>query len=183
MITPEKAWKKDKRWSDKFLPEMKSICGTYLIGEASLDEDAERNTDLVVLKLDAVRIACRVRKFSYSQKNGYRNQITIRSGRPSGTKTELTKMIEGWGDYMLYGFASEDESGLHAWVLCDLKPLRLFIFRHMASRRNAPPHHYPWQRQKNHDRSSDFVAIDIDDLPAEVVVAISHPWRHESIAS
>ena len=31
-------WKTDKRWSDKFLPEIKSILGMRLIGEASVEE-------------------------------------------------------------------------------------------------------------------------------------------------
>ena len=49
-------WKNDKRWSDRFLPEIKGIIGTHLITEPPYEEDAERNTDLMVLRLDAIRI-------------------------------------------------------------------------------------------------------------------------------
>ena len=59
-------------------------------------EDAERNTDLIVLKLDAVRIACRVRNHEYITRYG--DEFTIRAERPSGVKTELAKIIDGWGD-------------------------------------------------------------------------------------
>ena len=57
-------WKNDKRWSDRFLPEIKGIIGTHLITEPPYEEDAERNTDLMVLRL-AIRIGCRVRKFKF----------------------------------------------------------------------------------------------------------------------
>ena len=49
-------WKTDKRWSDRFLPEIKGIIGAHLITEPPFEEDAERNTDLMVLRLDAIRI-------------------------------------------------------------------------------------------------------------------------------
>ena len=112
-------WKNDKRWSDRFLPEIKGIIGTHLITEPPYEEDAERNTDLMVLRLDAIRIGCRVRKFKFSE--AYPNEFTIRTVRPSGAQTELGKIIEGWGDYFFYGFADAQESGLFSWALCDLK--------------------------------------------------------------
>ena len=98
-------WQKDKRWSDRFLPEIKRILGEHLISEPPIEEDAERNTDLMVLRLDAVRIGCRVRKYEYLKQYG--DEFTIRAGRPTGAKTELTKIIEGWGNYFFYGFSDE----------------------------------------------------------------------------
>jgi hypothetical protein len=103
-------WQADKRWSDKFLRDIKRILGEHLIGEPPMEEDAERNTDLIVLRMDAVRIGCRVRKHKY--RDSYQDEFTIRAGRPSGVKTELAKIIEGWGDYFFYGFSNEDETGL-----------------------------------------------------------------------
>ncbi len=120
-------WEKDKRWSDIFLLEIKQILGSQLIGEPPVEEDQKRNTDLIVLKMDSVRIACRVRRFKYH--NRYSDEITIRAGRPSGIKTELTKIIEGWGDYFFYGFADDSEEKLVAWRLCDLKVFRLWFNR------------------------------------------------------
>ena len=110
-------WQEQKRWSDAYLPEIKQVLGLYLIGEAPREEDEERNTDLIVLRLDAVRIACRVRKHEYALR--YPDEFTIRAGLPSGMKTELTKIVEGWGNYFLYGFATADESALCAWTLAD----------------------------------------------------------------
>jgi len=165
-------WQKDKKWSDRFLDEIKRILGHYLIGEPPQEEDAERNTDLVVLKMEAVRIGCRVRR--YWTKGGkptsfldkYADEFTIRSGRPTGIKTELTKIIEGWGDYFLYGFADEEETQLAAWILGDLKAFRLWHSQQIC--RNSGV--VPGVKQNNVDGSSCFRAYKIQDLPPEFIV-------------
>jgi hypothetical protein len=146
-----------RKWSDRFLPEMKRIIGEHLIGAAPVDEDQERCTDLIVLKLDAVRIACRVRKYIYMAPYGH--QFTIRQKVAGGYKTELTKIIEGWGDYMLYAFAAEDEVGLAKWTLGSLNALRIHIARQLAQKR------VPWLNKSNGDGDSDFAVFNINDVP------------------
>jgi hypothetical protein len=153
-------WKESKNWSDAFLPEMKRIIGEHLIGEAPIDEDQERCTDLIVLKLDAVRIACRVRKNKYMSMYG--DEVTIRRKVPSGCKTELTKIIEGWGDFMLYGFASEDDTRLEKWTLGDLKAMRIYIARELAAKR------VPWKNRSNGAGESDFAVFKIGAIPGFV---------------
>lgn len=165
-------WEVDKRWSDRFLPEIKQILGLYLIGEPAPEEDQERNTDLVVLKMEAVRIACRVRKAEYFDR--YPNEFTIRAGRPSGVKTELTKVVEGWGDYFFYGFATADESSLRSWFLGRLNVFRLWYNGELIRGRR------PGQRQKNRDGSSDFLAFDRSNLPRNFTVA---EWRESRKAA
>lgn len=160
-----KDWKKDKRWSDRFLPEIKAILGVHLIGEPPVEEDAERNTDLIVLKMEAVRIACRVRKYAYYAR--YPFEFTIRASRPSGSKTELTKVVEGWGDFMFYGFSDEAEVHLEAWSLCDLKVFRLWFNRYLAGHAGVCPGHH----KTNRDKSSSFFAYDIRELPDDFVRA------------
>lgn len=164
-------WQADKERSDRYLPEIKQILGLHLIGAAPVEDDQERNTDLIVLKLDAVRIGCRVRNAErYLSKYGY--EFTVRAGRPNGTKTELTKIIEGWGDYFFYGFGSED-GHLVRWMLGDL---RLFRWWHSdCLRRNRGQ--VPGKHQRNGDGSSDFRAYEIASLPPQFVVASSHELR------
>ena len=161
-------WKFDKRWSDRFLPEIKSILGLHLIGEPPLAEDAERNTDLMVLKMEAVRIGCRVRRFKDAHLYG--DEFTIRAGRPSGIKTELTKIIEGWGDYFFYGFCNQDETSFHVWTLADLKVFRRWYMAQLFA--NAPGKS-PGFKGKNVDGSSFFYAFRFDALPSEFIVASS----------
>jgi len=145
-----KDWEKDKRWTDALLPQVKSILGRHLIGDAPLEEDAERNTDLIVLRLDAVRIACRIRTYEYYLR--YPDEFTIRAGRPSGIKTELTKIIEGWGNYFFYGFASADKAYLVKWTLGDLNAFRIYFNRYLYANGGR----MPGILKENFDGSSDF---------------------------
>ena len=158
-------WREDKKWSDRFLSQIKRILGEHLIGEPRPEEDQERNTDLIVLTMNAVRIGCRVRKHKYHARYG--GEFTIRASRPSGMKTELTKVIEGWGDYFFYGFSDEAEELLMAWALCDMKVFRLWFMRHLAGNDGA----MPGSSQKNTDGSSGFYAFRYADLPSEFIVA------------
>jgi len=161
-------WKNDKRWSDRFLPEIKQILGLHLIGEPPIEEDQERNTDLIVLKMDAVRIGCRMRRNEYLKK--YPNDFTMRAGRPSGAKTELTKIIEGWGDYFFYGFANEDDSLIAHWILGDLKVFRRWFVFEICKRKGS----IPGVKKENGDNSSVFMVFSINDLPCEFFVATNN---------
>ncbi len=157
------SWEQDKRWSDRFLPEIKRHLGEHLIGEPPFEEDQKRNTDLIVLRMDAVRIACRIRKFSYWPK--YPDEFTLRESRPNGAETELGKVIKGWGDYIFYGFADEAEKKLHAWFLGDLKVFRGWWAKEQWAGRK------PGFSQQNGDGSSGFRAFARQALPPEFVVA------------
>jgi hypothetical protein len=157
---------KDKRFTDIFLPEIKAILGQQLIGSAPIEDDRQRNTDLIVLKMDSVRIACRLRRADrYLAKYG--NQFTIRVGRPTGIKTELTKIIEGWGDYFFYAFGDEQTQALAKWTLADLKVFRGAFARRLVERNPLPP------LLHNGDNSSTFYAFKWSDYPADLVVASS----------
>jgi len=149
------SWIKDKQWSDIFLPEIKRILGEHLISEPPIEEDQERNTDLMVLKLDAVRIGCRVRRHKHLHRYG--GEFTIRAGRPSGAKTELTKIVEGWGQYFFYGFSNKKETCLEKWTLIDLNAFRLMLMRYMSANGGK----IPGLPQNNQDDSSDFLAFQI----------------------
>lgn len=160
-------WEADKRWSDKFLSEIKSILGLHLIGEPPKEEDAEHNTDLIVLTMAPVRIGCRVRKHEYVARYG--DEFTIRAGRPSGAKTELAKIVEGWGDYFFYGFADAKEKALCRWLLGDMNVFRGWFARQLVENKGRAP----GQHKDNHDNSSHFRAFRVADMPVGFVVARS----------
>lgn len=111
-----------RAWSDKFIPEIKQIVGPHLLDISSFEVDANEATDLIVFKSRDVRVAARVR--SHGLKDEYLWQFTIRSKVRSGGKTELAKMIEGWGDLMLYAHAAKDDTHLDRWFLIDLAAWR-----------------------------------------------------------
>jgi len=156
-------WQESKKWSDKFLPEMKAILGQVLIGEPPIEEDQERNTDLIVLRMDAVRIGCRVRRHKYLA--DYGDEFTIRAGRPSGAKTELTKIIEGWGDYFLYAICDEAEESLVSWVVGDLKAFRIWHSKMLVIGGGK----IPGAGKTNKDNSSCFHAYKWASIPNFVV--------------
>lgn len=155
----------DKKWSDQFLPHIKRILGEVLICEPPIEEDQERNTDLITLKMSSVRVGCRVRKAQYFER--YSDQFTIRAGRPSGAKTELTKIIEGWGDFFMYGFASQENASLQAWGIGDLKVFRIWFMRAIVKRKGLPP----GLIKNNNDNSSNFLAFKWHELPGEFLVS------------
>lgn len=154
----------NKRWSDKFIPYIADAIGRVLIVPAPFEEDAQRNTDLVVLRMDSVRIGCRVRRHEYF--NNYSDEFTIRASLPSGTKTELTKIIEGWGDFFFYGFSNADETGLEKWTLADFNVFRLWFNRHLFSNKGQ----LPGKPRTNNDKSSDFMVFKWEDLPGDFIV-------------
>lgn len=163
-------WKQDKRWSDKFLPPIKRILGEHLIAEPPVEEDQFRNSDLMVLNLNSIRVGCRVRRHSYLERYG--SQFTIRAERGSGSKTELQKIVEGWGDYLFYGFSNESETDICRWVLVDLYALRWHLFRHFRGDKHL---------MSNHDGSSRFAAINWS--PSDDFVFACDQTNRQAVAS
>lgn len=156
---------RDYEWGRQFLPEVRAILGSYLIAEAPFNEDAQRATDLIVLRLEAVRIAVRIRRGEHEVLYG--DEFTLRASRPSGAETELAKVIAGWGDYMFYGFGHGD-GRLGAWVLGDLRVFRLW---HASRMVRLPANQFPGKAIPNRDGSSVFHAFQINELPASFTVA------------
>ena len=154
-------YEEDKRQSDLYVPEIKSILGRYLVGVATTEQDQHEATDLIVLKVRQLRVACRVRNEKYLAKYG--KQFTIRSERLlSGNKTELEKIKEGWGDWFFYGFG--DKVRLLQWFIGDLR-----IFRQWLS----TPFGKPLAKKRNHDFTSDFQAFELEKMPAEFLIGAS----------
>lgn len=149
-------------WSDDHMQTVKAICGVHLIGTAALDEDQAHNTDLQVLAVRGLRIAVRVRRIDYARHTG---QFTLRCIRPRGAKTELRKVLEGWGDFVFYGFEGAGLGGIGGWILGDLEVFRMWWAADL-------PHQY--EVKFNADGSSAFAIFRLQDLPPEFLVASGH---------
>jgi hypothetical protein len=162
-------WQADKVWSDRFLPEIKSILGRVLIDVAEPADDAQRNTDLITLTMrGGLRIACRVRKHRYLAT--YADEFTIRCTRPSGTETEIDKLLAGWGDYLFYGVANAEETALAAWFIGDLH-----VFREWFAWYRRTVHDWPGEIRENHDGSSKFIVFSVNDVDRRFVLARKDP--------
>ena len=158
-------WKQNKNWSDKYLTQIKRILGEHFIGEPPIKEDIHRNTDLMVLNMTGLRFGCRVRKEKYYE--NYKDEFTLRCKVYNGGKTELTKIIEGWGDYFFYGFANE--SCVFHWKIGDMKEFRLWFSRRLAKNNGR----VPGELRSNHDKSSDFMVFRWPELPPKFIYAQS----------
>jgi hypothetical protein len=155
----------DYYWQGRFIPEIKRLCADYLIEEAPVEEDRRHNTDLSVLRLDPIRVACRIRRFDYLSR--YSDEFTIRSARPTGAvQTDLQKVLSGWGDYLFYGFAKQDDTGLAAWLLGDLKVFRLWHNQQLAKGKGRHP-----GKLKTNDDGTKFLVYSIAELPLNFVVS------------
>lgn len=154
----------DFDWQTTLMPYVKQACAPYVIHEAPAEEDIKRNTDLA---LYPSRISVRIRRYADMFKKNYANEFTIRSNRPSGAETELSKIISGWGDYTFYGFANADCTGLAAWMLGDLNVFRRWFMYQMAKNNGA----LPGIEQPNPDGSSLFRVFTISELPDNFVIA------------
>lgn len=123
----------NRNWSDRFLPQIKQLVGGYLLETAADPFDHFQATDLMMLDARDMRVAARVRRPGYAQR--YPHQFTIRSAVASGAQTELSKIVNGNGDWMFYGHSNAAQTGIDAWWLIDLKAFRAALIRH---RMNAP---------------------------------------------
>ena len=159
------SWQAGKRASDVYMPYVKQILGLHLIDEAPVEEDQQRNTDLTVLTLGAIRVDVRIRSYEKYYAD-YPTEFTIRAILPSGTKTELAKIIEGWGDYMFYGFGVPETKKVPAWYLLRLNVFRAYYTDYIRDNCGAEP----GQLLHNGDGSK-FRAYDIRELPDRLICA------------
>lgn len=150
----------DRKWSDRFIPQIKALIGPFLLQESEPEVDMKQATDLVILKADDVAIACRVRRHGYADK--YPDQFTVRAHRDSGARTELSKIMNGWADLMFYGHASEDETMIDKWML-----LNMDQFRDDCKNRRGE---VVWQRKDNGD-GTQFIAFDANSFDPKIMVA------------
>lgn len=165
-------WHNDKHWSDRFMPVIKAILGRHLFTESPAEEDARRNTDLVTLRMDPIRVAVRIRRPEFAQ---YADEFTIRCQRPYDQKSELRKILEGWGDCFFYGISAPNETDLHCWALCDLRVFRDWWHQNIV---RSQPFVMPGIVHENVDGSSTFRVFRFCDLPPAFVIACRRPGEN-----
>lgn len=158
-----KKYEDERSYASKFEREIRILLADYFVKAAPEGIDRKEATDLMLFEVKPIRVACRVRRFRYFEQ--FRDEFTIRSGKPNGTPTELGKIVAGWGDYLFYGFADEEDAHLRFATLIDLKEFRLAYNGHlavMASEGTAP---LSIVEKGNRDGSSRFKIFRYDEFP------------------
>lgn len=140
------------------------------------EEDMKRNTDLSFdLYAYRFRIGCRIRRCFYFC-GQYKNEFTLRSHRFSGRKTELAKIVDGFGDLFFYGFAGVNVAAsptatptpttLRHWFLASLG-----VFRRWRLHEIARTGKEPGISKQNHDASSCFRVYSLTEMPPDFIIA------------
>lgn len=111
-------------------------------------------------------IAARVRKYQYA--NSFPYEFTVRARLDNGMKTELQKLVDGWGDWMFYAFANAEESGFARWWLIDLHAWRAALIRDRGS---------IVKKELSNGDGTHFVAFNLLSFPVDppILVDSSHP--------
>ena len=112
-----------------------------------------------------LRVAARVRCPGYTDRHPY--EFTIRSRVPSGAETELSKIVNGHGDWLFYGHANASGDGFDIWWLIDLKAFRAALVRrgshecrlHCGDRKNPDGTWFKW--------------FDVRSFPAEPALVVA----------
>lgn len=159
------SYEQDRRWSDGYIEQMKQVIGPHLLDTSSFEQDAQQAMDLIVLRVKDKRIACRIRRPGYFRR--YPNEFTVRLHRDSGAETEMSKIINGFGDWMLYAHASSNNpnDGFAGWMLIDLNAFRAQLIKYRK-------HIHPKQHS-NHDGTG-FLAFDVAQFQPEPPLLIGH---------
>jgi hypothetical protein len=165
-----KTYAEQRDWADRYVDTFRQIVGPYLLCPSTLEQDQLQATDLVVLTGRNMTIACRVRDPKYRDSNAH--EFTIRNTLPSGTKTEMCKIVDGWADWMVYGFATGQGIEINPWYLINLKHFRIHWFNHWNQRelhdrraKNRDGTGLQWVEQWNDDGSS-FLAFEVSSFSA-----------------
>ena len=89
-------------------------------------EDMFGETDFVADEThDKPRLEVAARLRSDGYRDSYCCSLLLRTGRPSGRKTEMQKLLEGHGHYYFYGFRN-DARNITAWLLFNLDKARAY---------------------------------------------------------
>jgi len=147
---------KDFDIETRFTRQIKAILGNYFFRKEVV-ADLHEGTDFLVYEAGRVRVAVRLRRYSYWKNPRFRDEFTIRHSRPSGIKTEIHKIREGLVDYMLYGFIDEQEQRIIGYFISNLAIFRV-----------CDPE--PLMVNENSDGSSQFAVYGISQFPDDFIL-------------
>lgn len=175
------SYQEDRCWSDQFIPDIQRKVGPHLLVAAPFEIDAHQATDLIVLRARDMMVAARIRRPGYADR--YLYEFTIRSRRESGVKTELAKLLAGFGDWLFYGHAARDTATVEYWMLIDLAVWRETLLR----RGYAPSGWRGLAVGKSNGDGTHFFAFDVRRFPEHILIAshLNRPTperRPESLA-
>lgn len=164
------SYRNDRDWSDALIPQMTAILTPWMpylaeIVIAPADQDNKEATDFII-SLKGSTIAARIRRPDCKFRD-----LTIRSRRDNGMKTELAKIREGYASRYFYAWTDSNFT-IIAWMLLDIDKARV---AGLFDRR--------WPEIRNRDRETglpdgtSFISIPVSALYQVKCVIASHKVR------
>jgi len=146
-------FKTDYTWQETHIERAKAIIKENL-GRLATIEIAPDELDMhevcdAVFRIAEGMVAVRLRRAHYLEKF---QDVTFRSYRESGMKTELAKIREGFARWYLFGWIDEDDGSVFTWLILDMDRVR------KSGLLNSP------EETINFDRETRFVHIGINQL-------------------
>lgn len=153
----------DRAWADSYESQAIAILRTLIahlaVIEVASDEiDKKQATDFQI-RLTGGTVAVRLRR---SDPKWALRDMTIRSRRANGIKTELAKIKEGYAYRYLYGRVN-DEGIISEWILVDLDKVR-----------STGLLDKPREEKSNKDGKTYFITITIKELEDVGCLIASH---------
>ncbi len=189
MNDKQKTYIKQRKKSDNTLDSSKSLIIDILnidvndgwtIENTNFYEDTTKCADLKLYNdSECYMFGHRMRLGQYYLEK-YPGDMTIRYSNPHGHKTEYIKIMEGTGQYNLYGFFVNGV--IRRWILISLINLRKVHFFNEKTGLHEPKDIIKSEIKKNvNDWDNEFMAYDMvsikkydDTIPAEERIIVAH---------
>jgi hypothetical protein len=113
------------RWQSQFADQVVRIIAPYLITVSRPHVDKNENGDFEIVFPRNGTVGCRLRTPDCERFVG---DVTFRARSKNGGKTEMTKIVEGYGDFFFYGHVNKQNTIWH-WYLLDYTKLRAIFIR------------------------------------------------------
>lgn len=136
--TKLRSFNTDRKFEAKLEQNILRILANTFI-KKDIQCDLAEGTDFLVYRINPFRVAVRIRRNKFFLNPIYREQFTIRWERPSGAITEINKIRNKLVDYLLYGFANQEENNIIHWFIGDLKIFNQHMVEPVEIKLNNPP--------------------------------------------
>lgn len=113
------------QWQSRFADQVVRIIAPYLIQVSRPHVDKNENGDFEISFPKNGTVGCRLRTPECAK---YAGDVTFRTRSKYGGRTEINKVIEGYGDFFFYGHVNDDDVIWH-WYLLDFASLRAIFIR------------------------------------------------------
>ena len=115
-------------WQERYIGTVVQLIAPHLITVSSPEVDKNKNGDLEIAFPRNGTVAVRLRTQKYAQ---YAGEVTFRSRSKHNGKTEISKIIDGYGDYFFYGHVGS-ENIIWYWHLLSLNEVRASFTRNSS---------------------------------------------------